>query len=281
MEIKKGEVIGVIAGAILLGFNFIFLREEKVFFLLIAVAFIIAAFPFVAYIVLEGRKEKENNEMFLEFTRNLVESVKSGTPISKGVLNLRDKYYGTLTPHIRKLANQISIGIPLRDALETFARDVDSIVIRRAVTLISEAEKAGGEIEGILASVTKSISQIEDLKKERESAIASLVVQGYVIFMVFIAIMLIMQFKILPVTEGLTTGAEGGGDGLEGFISFGQGSLTPEQLARPLLLLLLTQGIFTGLAVGKLAEGTIKSGVKHSFIMTALSLLTYGVAKLF
>jgi flagellar protein FlaJ len=203
-----------------------------------------------------------------------VESVKAGTPISRSIINLQNKYYGTLTPHIKKLINQISLGIPVKEALETFAKDVDSKVIRRAISLISEAEKAGGEIEGILESVAESVNEIEKLKKERLSAIYSLVVQGYIIFLVFIAIMLIMQFKILPMTSEIS--------GMEGeFGGFGSSAYTAEEIASPMLYLLLVQGLFTGFVIGKLAEGSLKAGIKHSFALIALSLLIYTGAKAF
>ena len=58
--------------------------------------------------------------MFLEFSRDLVEGVKTGTPISKSVINIRNKNYGSLNPYIDKLANQISLGIPIKDALDNF-----------------------------------------------------------------------------------------------------------------------------------------------------------------
>ena len=43
-----------------------------------------------------------------------------------------------------KLVNQISLGIPVKDALMTFARDVNSKTVLRSVELIREAEQAGG-----------------------------------------------------------------------------------------------------------------------------------------
>ena len=127
----------------------------------------------------------------------LVENVRSGTPISKSILNVRKKDFGALNPHVNKLANQIALGIPIQTAFETFGRDLNSQTISRAITIISESEKAGGQIETILDSVVKSVSQIEKLRKERRSAIYNLVVQGYIIFFIFIIIILIMEFKIL------------------------------------------------------------------------------------
>jgi len=277
MDIKKAHIVGIIAAVLvivgsLMAWKWINLKSEM-FYFIIGISVVIGILPFVVSLIIESSKEKENNEMFLEFSRNLVESVKSGTPISKSIINLRGKYYGSLTPYIKKLANQISLGIPVKNALETFARDVDSRVISRAVTLISEAEKAGGEIEGILESVAKSVNETEKLKKERLSVIYSLVVQGYIIFFVFIVIMLIMQFKILPMTSEITAG---GGE-LGGF----ETSYGAEEVAKPMLYLLIIQGLFTGLVIGKLAEGSLKAGIKHSFAMVALSLLIYMGAKAF
>lgn len=270
--IGKGQFIGLGLALGIIIISLLFLRDLKIFWFIIGLSIIIGALPFVVSLMLESSREKENNEMFLEFSRNLVESVKAGTPISRSIINLKDKYYGSLTPNIKKLANQISLGIPVKDALGIFSRDVQSKAIMRAVTLISEAERAGGEIEGILESVASSVNETEKLKKERLSAIYSLVVQGYIIFFVFIVIMLIMQFKILPMTSEISMA----GEDLGGFTT---GRYTTEQVSSPLLFLLLVQGLFTGLIIGKLAEGSLKAGIKHSFAMVALSLLIYTGAR--
>ena len=220
-------------------------------------------------------QQKEKEEKFLEFTRDLVENVRSGTPISKSIVNLRGRNYGTLSPHVDKLANQLSMGIVLTDAFRVFARETKSRMIARAVGLISEAERAGGKIDTILDSVAKSVNQIEQLKKERKSAISNLVTQGYLIFLVFIIIMLVLEFKILPLVSDLQ-GGEGMGVGV------GVSSLNSDQFSMPLFIMLLVQSFFAGLVIGKIAEGTIKAGFKHSFILIALTLLiTTGARVLF
>ena len=166
--------------------------------------------------------------------------------------------------------------------LEFSRNDVGSQVIRRAVSLISEAEKAGGEIDYILESVAKSIAEIEKLKKERRAAIYNLVVQGYIIFFIFIGIMLVMQFKILPLTQGIGSFNLLGGNIANIANAQVEESAGPdlESLGRSFLYLLLTQGFFAGLTIGKLAEGSIKAGVKHSFILMIAAFLISSGAKL-
>jgi archaeal flagellar protein FlaJ len=283
MKLKKMHWFGIIAASVIVLFSVIFFfNNERMLFFLIGIALGTLALPFIIGLTLENEREQKVSGMFLEFSRNLAESVAAGTPISKGIVNMKQRNYGVLTPHVEKLANQIQLGIPVDGALQTFANDLDNPVVKRAVALIREAEKAGGEIDYILDSTAKSISEVEKLKKERRSAIYSLVVQGYIIFFVFIGIILVMEFKILPLTAGIGDigGFSGNIEDLENSGS-GEGGFNPEQFTRPFLYLLLTQGLFVGLVIGKLTEGSIKSGVKHSFILMITAFLISSGARLF
>lgn len=270
MEIKNIHIIGIIVGLIVVGVSLIF-KDTKAFFLLIGTGVLLGVLPFVISLINETRIENEKEEMFLEFTRNLVESVKTGTPISRSIVNLKGKAFGVLGPHVKKLANQISLGIPINVALQVFAKDVNNQTVSRTIILIGQAERAGGEIGEILEAVAEAVSISDKLKKERKAAISTLVVQGYIIFFVFMAIILIMQFQILPMVSGIADlGAGGGGE----FGSMGIGSSEPleqEEMANAFLYLLLIQGFFTGLTIGKLGEGGLKAGVRHSFSLILIS----------
>lgn len=282
LNLNKTKVISLIVAGVIVILAFILLNNNDILYFILGISFVIAILPFVVSVVLETGAEREKEEMFLEFSRDLVENVKAGTPVSKSILNIRKKDYGKLNPHINKLANQISLGIPVKTAFETFARDNANNTITRAVTIISEAEKAGGRIDDILEAVVKSVSQVEKLKKERRAAMYTLVVQGYIIFMIFIIITLVMQFKILPIALGLgSTGISGGGE-LSDF-GFGTAGTTAsiDELVKPFLWLLLVQGLFVGLVIGKISEGKLKAGLKHSFILISLSILIHTGAKLF
>jgi flagellar protein FlaJ len=293
MKLEKSHWVGIISAAVILAISGLLLIikvsffDMTTFYFVLGIAVVVAGLPFFTNLLLEARREKSVDSMFLEFSRDLVEGVKAGTPISKSIINLKGKDYGSLNPYIEKLANQISLGIPVKDALETFSKDVKSPVISRAVSLIKEAEIAGGKIESILESVAFSVAQIEKLKKERKAAVYSLTVQGYIIFMIFILIMLVMEFKIIPILSNLgSIGLSGnlgqiGASGMDATNNAAAG-LSPSDFAKPFLILLLTQGFFAGLIVGKISEGTVKGGLKHSFILVALAwLLSTGADLIF
>jgi len=282
LNLNKTKIISLVIAFVIAVSAILLLKNNDILYFVLGISFIIAILPFIISVVLETGAEREKEEMFLEFSRDLVENVKAGTPISKSILNIRKKDYGKLNPHINKLANQISLGIPVKTAFETFARDNANNTITRAVTIISESEKAGGRIDDILEAVVKSVSQVEKLKKERRAAMYSLVVQGYIIFMIFIIITLVMQFKILPIATGLGSAGISGSGGLSEFGFGGTGNVaSTDELVRPFIWLLLVQGFFVGLVIGKLSEGKIKAGLKHSFILMSLSVLIHTGAKLF
>jgi len=276
MEIKKNYIIGGVAALLTIGVDVgFFFSSGALFYFILGIGAAFGALPIVIEMAGQNKKEQDVNEMFLEFSRNLAESVNTGTPISKSIINMSKKNYGPLTPYIQKLANQIMIGIPVSKAMRTFADDVGNPVVKRAVALISEAEKAGGEIDYILESVANSISEVEKLKKERKAAISTLVVQGYIIFFIFLGIMLVMQYKILPLTKDLGGFQMGGNlDNLNSMTtSTAASTASTSDMTKPFLYLLLTQGLFTGLTIGKLTEGKITAGIKHSFIMVLTAFL--------
>lgn len=277
MELKNIHWVGLISAFV--GFAAsLFFMGTNAFFLLIGMSILIAAAPFVFTVIIETQSVTEKEEMFLEFARNLVESVKTGTPVSKSIINVKDKPYGVLSPNIKKLANQMTLGIPLNFALQVFAKDVNNKTISRAITLIGQAEKAGGDIGGILESVAKAVNLSDKLKKERKAVISTLVVQGYIIFFVFLIIILVMQFRILPMVAGIAD--VGSFDALGTSASSG-GGISPEEISTSFFYLLLIQGFFTGLTIGKLSEGNLKSGIKHSFALTMLSFIVSAGANLF
>ena len=278
MKLKVMHWTGIATSIVLIILNFIFFRNSKVFFFFLGIALLVAALPFLVTVMIEVGREKEKESMFLEFSRNLVESVKSGTPISRSIINVKGKKYGSLDMHIDKLANQISLGIPVRESFRIFARDVNNKVISRSVALIIEAEEAGGKIDDILENVAKNVNEVEDIKKERKSGMYNTIVQLYIIFMIFLVIMLVLQIQFIPkMTESINLAGLGSGGGLAGLSGIG---ISTDQASTNtiFIILILVQGLFAGFVIGKLSEGTVKAGIKHSAIIIALTyLITFGV----
>jgi len=271
MKIEKNIIIGIVGGiaSVIAGVIFlVFFDSANIFYFLVGAGILIALVPFVLTSIMQTKEEREKDQKFIEFARALVESVESGTSISKSIINMKMKNFGSLTPYVKKLANQIELGIPIQEALRTFAEDTKSSTIIRSITLIREADKTGGNISTILESVAKSVTETEKLKEERRAAISSIVMEGYIIFFIFIIIMVVVEVQILPLTSGITgiSSPTFGSDTVANGLDVSEYSIA-------FLSLLIAQGFFAGLIIGKISEGKVRAGIKHSFIMVAMAIL--------
>ncbi|MBU2589547.1 MAG: type II secretion system F family protein [Nanoarchaeota archaeon] len=220
----------------------------------------------------EIKTQKRIEVKFVDFARDIESSVKSGISIPATIIQSARKDYSELNPFIQKLSNQIKLGIPIHKALTTFAADTNNSMIKRSIAIVIEAEASGGDIQDVLKAVTDSMENIKKLKEERKSATYGQIVQGYIVYFVFIGIMLILQLKLFPQLSTV-----GGGD--MSFISgaVAGGSIT--DLDTIFFMLILIQGFFAGIMIGKFSEGTIKQGLIHSLILCTMGALIITTAK--
>jgi len=270
---KKEYIIGICIFLFLIAMDFSLFFNTRWFWSVLLLSFVLGVLPAFLNYLQEGKRQKDVETEFLEFIRSLSENVKSGIPIPQSILNLKDKDYGPLSQHVAKLAYQIEWGIPVKDAFKVFSRDADNKVIKRSISIINQAEESGGRMEDILESVVESVVNIQRLKDERRSSTYSQMVQGYIVFFIFIAIMLILEVKLMPLIQDMIGGLSSGAISGSGFFD------APAQPAAELdfksifLSLIVVQGIFAGLLIGKFSEGSIKYGLKHSFALVAIALL--------
>jgi len=231
------------------------------------VAIIILSFGWLHFWIdffAENKRQKEIELKFVEFTRTLVESVKSGVSIPQSIRNIAQKDFGALTPHLQKLAHQIEWGIPTRKALIIFSTDTNNRVIKRSISILVEAEQSGGDISDVLESVVESVINIKKMREERKASIYSQVVQGYIVYFIFIIIMLVLQIWLFPKLGNLSIGGATPGDF----------NLNPTFFG-----LIMIQGLFAGIMIGKFSEGTIKQGLLHSIILATTAALIITTVK--
>lgn len=288
--------VALVSGLLLL-FADIYLFKGKVLFVpFLAIVAIVVTLPHWLDIMKENKRQKEIEARFPEFVRNLSGAIKSGMPAAQAIVHVAEGEYGTLTPYLKKLGNQIEWSIPLHKAFIGFGKDTENPVIRRAIATVIQAEQAGGNIEDVLTAVTESLLQIKKIKEERKSSIHAQVMQSYIIFFVFLGVMIVIQNLLIPYMlkfgvsnaseVGIATSQAGGGIKLQSSLDFS----SPADFVISLggwilslngifLLMSLIQGFFAGVVLGKLAEGDMTSGLRHSLIMMTVSFMVITFAQ--
>jgi len=268
-KIKIKHIIAISIGIFIIILDAIFLLKTRWTYSIFIIGLCIAALPFFLDFLKENKRQKEIELMFLEFSRSLVESVKSGMSIPQSISIISKHDFGALSPYLKKLSHQLEWGVSIRQALTSFGRDTKNITIQRAVAIVIQSEQSGGRMDDVLGSVTSSVQSIKELKDERKSNSFSQTVQGYIVFFIFVVIMLILQVQFLPKIQEMSSGIEGSETSV-----FGKTSAPTDLNMNLVLLELITiQGAFAGLMIGKFSEGKAKFGIKHSAILVISGLL--------
>jgi flagellar protein FlaJ len=275
------EDLGVLGNTVILS-SFIIITPQLIF-------------NYVSY-----RKVKEIELKFPHFLRDLVEATRAGMPLHKAIVFTSHRDYGLLTPEIRKMSNQLSWNVPILKVLNQAKKRLKkSRTLEKMFRIIIETYKSGGSVDSTLEALSNTMMTIQDTEKERKSALNQYVVAMYVISVVFIGIIVGINWLMIPVFKSLTIQTAGMEGSMGGAISnpcglclqvTGPGCMPcsiyfsicsvfrVDQTGISCYYLALffsisvIQSIMGGLVAGQIGEDSVTAGIKHSLILTAATI---------
>lgn len=203
------------------------------------------------------------------FFRDLAGMNDSGMTLPNAVHIVSTAEYGTLTPHIRKLDNEMSWGVGFVEALYRFGKGLGTNLSDRSVDLIAKASRAGGDISEVLRAAAKDTFEVVNLKQERANNMIIYVVIVLVAFAVFCFVIAILVSSFL--TTMATAGAKATASGATGFGGIIDLFLYKRLFAHAAML----QGFFSGMVAGQMGEGRFVAGLKYSAIMLIIAWATF------
>ena len=160
-------------------------------------------------------------------------------------------------------------------------------------------------MEDVLESITSSLIEIKKIKEQRRAGVHAQILQSYIIFFIFIGVMIVIQNMLVP----YLIGEEGGlfnslnsGSSLSivtGTTTTRTMSILPNieikfdsladfvvtltiwftTIRGIFMMLTLIQGFFAGVIIGKLAEGDITAGLKHSIVLMTIAIFIMSMFK--
>ena len=230
---------------------------------------LIAIVP-VALLDLKEQLRVKNLENALpNFFRDLAGMNDSGMTLPTAVHLVAAAEYGTLTPHIRKLDNEMSWGVGFVDALYRFGKGLGTTLADRSVDLIAKASRAGGDVSEVLRAAAKDTFETVNLQAERSNGMLIYVVIVLVSFAVFLFVIAILVSSFL--TTMATAGAAAANSGAQGFM----GKIDIFIYKRLFSHAAMLQGFFSGLVAGQMGEGRFVSGLKYSALMLLIAWVTF------
>jgi|GEM_PF-119303 len=237
-----------------------------------AFGFFVMVYPAAVYYDKQVKKIDAIEDKFPDFLRDLAEYWKGGLSMTLAVRTLANSEYGALNTDIKKMSDQLSWGIAFSDVLFMFADRVGTPLVKRAVSLISEANKAGGKISDILVTAANDSREIQFLKGERERAIGSYIAVIWVSYMVFLGVIVVLSKVFIPAIA--SSGSSGGSD---------IGNMQINAID-PLFFLVVfyygvsAQALGNGAMAGIMATGRLSSGMRQSGMMLVIAMLAFNLA---
>jgi len=236
-------------GVLTVGFSIAL--DEFIFFGLLTVISPIAILNYIDY-----KWRKAVDEHLPDLFRSIVQAQKIGMTLPKALEEAAERNYGPLTPELKKMTVQISWGASFEEALLAFGRRVGTVLSLRTVPMIIEASRSGGSVEKIFDPMGKFVQTTILLEKERKTQTRPYTAIIYVALFVFLFTIVILFKTFFTDVEGVAL--------------FSVPTSSPADLKRIFLHLTLVQGFFSGLVAGKMGEGSVSAGLKHSLVMMLL-----------
>lgn len=250
-DLKKISLITIVVGLFIIYLNLQFFADKPQIFSvinLVAVIVVLGIPLLVKYYEYARVKRIEN--LFPKFMRDVTENIRTGMTLPQAIRAASANQYDILTLYVRDMKAKISWGIPFEQVLTDFSDKVGSDSMKRTVQTIIEAHRSGGTIETVMEAIVDSLNELEKIRKERSASIYSQMINGYLIYIVFLGVMVGLSAFLIPTFQ------------------FGelQGDL-PAIFGELFRNLIIIQGFFAGIAIGKMAEGTVAAGIKHSLVL--------------
>ena len=236
--------------------------------------------PYGFYSAREHNRIRRLEERFPDFLRDIASSHKGGLTLHQAASIAARGEYGDLTPEVRKMADQLSWNVSFAEALRRFADRVQTPLVQRAVSLILQADRSGGSTTDVLLTAAKDAREIKNLENERRVTMGLYTIVVYITFFVFLGVAAILYSQFAPqivassqaVEDLAAQGGSGVGTGIEGVSG---NALDLEQYQLFYFMAAVVQGIGDGIVAGLLGTGRAVLGLRHSFLMVAVSYLVF------
>lgn len=303
MESRHVLYISAAIFAVLLILALIVSRNIPLATNLVFVGIVVLFIPYTLHRFIKFRRIKTLESEFPNFLRDLAESQRAGLTLVQSMRAAAKSEYGLLTEEIKKMDNQLSWNVPLEDVLKGFAKRVESSRnMTRAIAVIDQASKSGGNIEDTIDSLAENVIALKDVQQEKSTLLNQQAIMMYAIFFIFLGISIVLIKFLVPLLQTQTDMGVGGISfgglqanpcsqcissieptcfGCHAFFAvsagfdFGAPSDTGAYYRALFFTMILVQGIFSGLIAGQISSDSVIAGTKHSMIMVLVGVFIF------
>lgn len=231
--------------------------------------------PIGFYNHLKAKKKREIEEHLPDFLREISSSTSSGMTVFDAIITASQGDHGKLTPELKMMASQLSWGVPVDEALENFAKRVNTPSIKRIVVTINKALMIGGNTPSVFEAAAREIDQAKLVEEQRRAEMSLYSIVIFISFFVFMAVILIIDKTIFSAFANIQIKLENIPDTVA---QSGITSLQPisqVKLRDMFMTFVLVQSVGGGLLGGFMMDGKLSSGVRYGFVLVLVSFFVF------
>jgi flagellar protein FlaJ len=270
-SIVPGILFLLVMSATLLVPGLSFIKETIGLPLLVTAGLIIVCIPPALIYHTIAKRNFAAEKAMPSFMRDVTEARRTGLSPEKSISHAaKRRGYGTFTPHLRRMVNQIEWGVSLRKIYEDLKEWIKSWpVVVDFFILVETIEIGGGHAEtlGILAEYSEKNQTIE---KSQNDMLRPYIILPFIwtILMSFTVTFTIQTLSQIP---AMAMGTMAGMNLTPGLITMTGGGVIEAGI--------VFHSWLSGFFIGKVSEGNFASGFKYAAMLAAAAFITLVASK--
>ncbi len=233
---------------------------------------VIVLIPFIVFYEIRAWRMRKIDEKMPDFLKDLSSMNGSGVLFSNSLKIIAESNMGILSKELKKLKEDLSWGSSTSRVLIRLENNIRTATSSRVLHILIKANESTSDLKSVLSVIAQQVKGEEELKKERSSDMAVYVVTIYVAFFVFLFIVCILALYFFPQSVAFTSSSQ---DVVSAGI--GNGSFNIREYTMLMFHSTLVQAFASGLVAGKMGQGSVYMGLKHSVTMIMIAYLVFTI----
>lgn len=199
---------------------------------------------------------------------DISEAVKSGVTLPEAIEKASKRDYGPISKEMQHSVAMLMMGSTWAEAMNSLAKRLNRPSATRLSAILIEAHETGGKLTDMLNTSVDLLTSLEEFKEEQRTNAKPYMSVVYMATLIFLLITFVM---IKQLFTPLCLSASTAGSTLT------SGILDIKYYCSVLYWAAAIESLFGGLIAGKIGDGFMAGGIKHSLILLLITFVVFNV----
>lgn len=205
--------------------------------------------------------------------RDVTEAVRSGITLPRALAEASKRDYGPLSKELEHALSKFILEASWEDSLMSFGRRLRQPSALRLSTVLIEAHQTGGRMIDVLKASVDVFSSLNEYREERYTQMKPYTMVIYMSTLIFLVVAYVILYKFLIPLGEASTGAVTQEAGIAG------GVLDINYYNSILFWASILESIFGGLVAGKIGDGALAAGLRHSVTLSIITVSFFSLMR--